>query len=111
MGAGGTLGILIPPSTGFVVYAILTEQSIGRLFLAGILPGLLLLGLFVCATVIVCSINPALGPAGPRATWGQRARVAAGALPMIAIVLLTIGGIYFGLFSPVEASAVGVLRS
>ena len=106
--AGGTLGILIPPSTGFVVYAILTEQSIGRLFLAGILPGLLLLGLFVCATVIVCSINPALGPAGPRATWGQRARVAAGALPMIAIVLLTIGGIYFGLFSPVEASAVGV---
>ncbi len=106
--AGGTLGILIPPSTGFVVYAILTEQSIGRLFLAGILPGLLLLGLFVCATVIVCSINPALGPAGPRATWGHRARVAAGALPMIAIVLLTIGGIYFGLFSPVEASAVGV---
>ena len=100
--AGGTLGILIPPSTGFVVYAILTEQSIGRLFLAGILPGLLLLGLFIGAISLVCWRNPALGPAGPRAGMSQRARAVLGAVPVVGIVLLTIGGIYTGLFSPVD---------
>ena len=64
--AGGTLGILIPPSTGFVIYAILTEQSIGRLFLAGVLPGLLLLTSFVLAIALICLVRPAAGPKGPR---------------------------------------------
>ncbi len=105
--AGGTLGILIPPSTGFVVFGILTEQSIGRLFLAGILPGLLLLGLFIGAISLMCWRNPALGPAEAKTGMSQRVRAVLGAVPVVGIVLLTIGGIYTGLFSPVEASAVG----
>jgi tripartite ATP-independent transporter DctM subunit len=105
--AGGTLGILIPPSTGFVIYAILTEQSIGRLFLAGVFPGLMLLGLFVLAVTVLCLIQPELGPAGPKTSLNQKLRAVAGAGPIMAIILLTIGGIYGGLFSPVEAAAVG----
>lgn len=105
--AGGTLGILIPPSTGFVIYAILTQQSIGRLFLAGVLPGLLLLTLFVLTVSFLCWLRPELGPSGPRTTLGEKARAMVGALPILAVVLLTIGGIYGGLFSPVEAAAVG----
>jgi len=105
--AGGTLGILIPPSTGFVIYAILTEQSIGRLFLAGVLPGILLLLLFIVAIMLICTIRPEYGPAGPSTNLRQKTRALAGALPIIGVILLTIGGIYGGLFSPVEASAVG----
>lgn len=105
--AGGTLGILIPPSTGFVIYAILTQQSIGRLFLAGVLPGLLLLLMFVGTVTLLCWINPAMGPAGPRTTLPQKARAMVGALPIVGVIVATIGGIYTGIFSPVEASAVG----
>lgn len=105
--AGGTLGILIPPSTGFVIYAILTEQSIGRLFLAGVLPGILLLSLFVLAVTILCWFRPAYGPPGPGTTTAQKLRALAGAGPIGGIILLTIGGIYGGFFSPVEAAAVG----
>jgi tripartite ATP-independent transporter DctM subunit len=109
--AGGTLGILIPPSTGFVLYAILTQQSIGRLFLAGVLPGLMLMGLFIAAIFVMCSINPALGPKGPVSTWGQKLAAMIGALPLVGLVGLTIGGIYGGLFSPTEAAAVGALAA
>lgn len=105
--AGGTLGILIPPSTGFVIYAILTEQSIGRLFLAGVLPGLLLLALFVLAVTALCFVRPEFGPAGPSTSLSEKLRAVAGAGPIVGIILLTIGGIYAGLFSPVEAAAVG----
>jgi tripartite ATP-independent transporter DctM subunit len=105
--AGGTLGILIPPSAGMVVYAVLTEQSIGRLFLAGVLPGLLLTVMFLLTITIVCSIAPHYGPPGERMTQLQRIRALVRALPMFGIVLLTIGGIYVGLFTPTEAAAVG----
>lgn len=105
--AGGTLGILIPPSTGFVIYAILTQQSIGRLFLAGILPGLLLLGLFILTVTFLCWRNPELGPAGEKLSFGQKMRAMSGALPIVGIIIVTIGGIYSGIFSPVEAAAVG----
>ena len=105
--AGGTLGILIPPSTGFVIYAILTQESIGRLFLAGVLPGLLLLGMFVLTVMVMCWIWPEMGPAGPRTSLGHKARAMAGAIPIVSVIVLTIGGIYTGIFSPVEASAVG----
>ncbi|GGM12062.1 C4-dicarboxylate ABC transporter permease [Pseudooceanicola nanhaiensis] len=105
--AGGTLGILIPPSTGFVIYAILTEQSIGRLFLAGVFPGLLLLTAFVLTITILCWIRPEFGPAGPATTLTEKRRALAGAFPILSVILLTIGGIYAGFFSPVEAAGVG----
>ncbi len=105
--AGGTLGILIPPSTGFVIYAILTEQSIGRLFLAGVLPGLLLLTLFILAVTVLCWLRPEFGPAGPATTTAEKLRALGGAGPIVGVILLTIGGIYTGFFSPVEAAAVG----
>lgn len=105
--AGGTLGILIPPSTGFVIYAILTQESIGRLFLAGVLPGLLLLGMFVLTITLLCTLNPEMGPPGPRTTATEKLRAFVGALPVLTVIGLTIGGIYSGIFSPVEASAVG----
>jgi len=105
--AGGTLGILIPPSTGFVIYAILTEQSIGRLFMAGILPGLLLLVLFIATISLLCWFRPEFGPSGPRTTARQKLQALIGAGPIVAVILLTIGGIYGGVFSPVEAAAVG----
>ena len=105
--AGGTLGILIPPSTGFVLYAILTRESIGRLFLAGVIPGLLLTFLFIVTIYVLTLIWPRLGPPGPVQPWRSRARASLGALPIMSIVLITIGGIYMGIFSPVEAAAVG----
>lgn len=105
--AGGTLGILIPPSTGFVIYAILTQESIGRLFLAGVFPGLLLLSMFVGTVILLCTINPALGPAGPKTSTAQKLQAMVGAVPIVGVIILTIGGIYGGIFSPVEAAAVG----
>jgi len=105
--AGGTLGILIPPSTGFVIYAILTEQSIGRLFLAGVLPGLLLVALFVIAVSLLCLLRPDFGPRGPATNAYEKLRALMAAAPILGVILLTIGGIYGGLFSPVEAAGVG----
>ena len=105
--AGGTLGLLIPPSTGFVIYAILTEQSIGRLFLAGVLPGLLLLTAFVITITLMCWLRPQFGPGGPATTLGEKGRALVGALPILTVILLTIGGIYGGVFSPTEAAGVG----
>ncbi len=105
--AGGTLGILIPPSTGFVIYAILTEQSIGRLFLAGVLPGLLLAALFILTITLLCWLREDFGPAGPRTSLMQKLRALAGAAPIVFVIVISIGGIYGGFFSPVEAAAVG----
>ena len=105
--AGGTLGILIPPSTGFVIYAILTEQSIGRLFMAGILPGILLLSAFLLTIALLCTLKPELGPRGPRTNAREKGRAFLGAVPILAIVVITIGGIYSGMFSPTEAAGVG----
>ena len=105
--AGGTLGILIPPSTGFVIYAILTEQSIGRLFMAGVLPGILLLTLFLLTVLLLCALRPSLGPKGPATTLSEKGRAFLGAIPILVVILLTIGGIYTGVFSPTEAAGVG----
>ena len=105
--AGGTLGILIPPSTGFVIYAILTEQSIGRLFMAGILPGILLLSAFLLTIALLCTLKPELGPPGPKTNAREKGRAFLGAVPILAIVVITIGGIYSGMFSPTEAAGVG----
>ena len=105
--AGGTLGILIPPSTAFVLYGLLTEQSIGRLLLAGILPGLLLTAIFMVTVAIWMRFKPHYGPPGPRMSWPERSASMTRALPMMTIVLVSIGGIYVGIFTPTEAAAVG----
>lgn len=105
--AGGTLGILIPPSTGFVIYAILTEESIGRLFLAGVFPGLLLTALFMLAIYIQTRLDPGLGPPGALLPFKDRAKAIWQASSIIGVVVLTIGGIYAGLFTATEAAGVG----
>lgn len=105
--AGGTLGFLIPPSTGFVLYAILTEESIGRLFMAGILPGLLLTSLFITSIWLVSYFDPKAGPRGARVALAERFRILGDASPLLMVILFSIGGIYVGIFTPVEASGIG----
>lgn len=105
--AGGTLGILIPPSVGFIVYGIIAEQSIGKLFIAGIFPGLLLSFLFMVQIYIRCKLNPRLGGGVEAFTWAERLRSITGIWGMLFILLLVIGGIYGGIFTPTEAGAVG----
>lgn len=105
--AGGTLGFLIPPSTGFVIYAILTEESIGRLFMAGILPGLLMTGLFILTIRLVTIRNPQAGPPGEAIAFAERFRSMGRAAPLLSVILISIGGIYLGIFTPVEASGIG----
>jgi tripartite ATP-independent transporter DctM subunit len=105
--AGGTLGILIPPSIGFVIYGILTEQSIGKLLMAGLLPGVLLSGLFIIAIIIMCAAKPEMGPHGPVASWSVRIRSLSGTWGMLLLFLVVIGGIYTGIFTPTEAAGIG----
>lgn len=105
--AGGTLGLLIPPSTAFVIYAILTEESIGRLFMAGILPGLVLTTLFVGTIWLLTLRNEDAGPRGEKVSLRERLKALVGASPMIAVIVASIGGIYLGIFTPVEAAGIG----
>ena len=107
--AGGTLGILIPPSAGLVLYGILTEQSISRLFMAGLVPGILLMLFFVLTVFIVVALRPSKAPqAGPPdAHDGERARAPGGAYWVLALAVVTLGGIYAGAFSATEAAGVG----
>ncbi|MBO6895653.1 MAG: TRAP transporter large permease subunit, partial [Roseibium sp.] len=105
--AGGTLGFLIPPSGGMIIYAVLTEQSVGRLFMAGVIPGIILTLLFIGAIYLVVARNPEAGPPGERASRADRRESLSRAAPILGVVLLTIGGMYTGFFTPVEASSVG----
>jgi len=105
--AAGSLGILIPPSVIFIVYGILTEQSIGRLFIAGILPGILLSLIFVAVILIWARVRPDIGPRGPRTTWVQRLKAISGVGETLVLFVVVMGGLIFGLFTPTEAGAVG----
>jgi len=105
--AGGTLGILIPPSISFVVIGILTEVSIGRLFMAGIIPGILEVIFYWITIYIMCTINPTLGPAAAPTSWSAKAGSLKYTWPVIALFVLVIGGIYLGIFTPSEAGGVG----
>ena len=109
--AGGSLGILIPPSVILMVYGILTEQSIGKLFLAGIIPGAILVLLFVSAILIWAGINPSLGPAGPKATWKERFKSLQGVIETLLIFILVLGGLFSGFFTPTEAGAIGAFTT
>ncbi len=105
--AGGTLGILIPPSVMFLLYGILTEQSIGKLFLAGVVPGIVLVLLYVGAIAVVTWRNPALGPATARVPVRERVVALRGVWPVLGLFVLVIGGMYVGAFTATEAAAIG----
>lgn len=106
--AGGALGVLIPPSVIFIVYGIATEQSIGQLFISGILPGILLMVLYVLTIMFLVWRKPELGPPGPKCTWGETlATLRGGLIEVFIIFMITLGGLYLGWFTPTEAGAVG----
>lgn len=103
----GTLGILIPPSVTLIVFGIITEQSIGKLFLAGLIPGLIIAFFFICIIYAWCRINPNLGPRGERSTWKERLSSLPEFALVVIIFLLMIWGLMEGFFTPTEAGSVG----
>lgn len=105
--AGGTLGILIPPSIVMVVYAILTEQSIGKMFAAGILPGLLAVGFYLLAVKWTIWRDPNAGPPGERMSWKERLRALRDVWGVLVLFVIVMGGIYGGVFSSTEAAGIG----
>jgi tripartite ATP-independent transporter DctM subunit len=106
--AGGTLGFLIPPSIGFIVYGMLTEQSIGKLLVAGMIPGLILAVAYMAIVVVWVKLNPSVAPVSPEAvSWGEKFSALLGVWEPLAIFLVVMGGIYGGLFTPTEAGAMG----
>jgi len=105
--AGGSLGILIPPSVIFIVYGILTEQSIGRLFIAGVVPGILLSLLFVLAIYIWVKLRPEVAPQGPQMTFREKMASLKGVIETLILFALVMGGLFVGFFTPTEAGAIG----
>lgn len=104
---GSTIGILIPPSLGFIVYGIITEVSIGKLFIAGILPGLLFSAILIVMITAMSRINPTLGPRGPVTSWRSKLVSLKDVWAVGLLIVIVLGGLYMGLFTPTEAGAVG----
>ena len=105
--AGGTLGILIPPSVIMVVYGIMTSTDIGKLFIAGIVPGIIGIGFYILAVATVTWLDPKLGPPGERSGWRQRLVALSKIWGVLLLFILVMGGIYLGLFTPTEAAGIG----
>lgn len=105
--AGGTLGILIPPSIVLIIYGLLTQASIGKLFAAGIMPGLVAIALYGVAIFLVTTMQRDAGPPGERQPWGERLRSLRGVWTAVALFVLVMGGIYAGVFTPTEAAGIG----
>ena len=105
--AGGTLGILIPPSVLLVIYGILTQTNIGKLFAAGILPGIVAISFYLLAVRAVIAIKPSLGPPGERQDWPQRWKTLSRVWGVILLFAIVMGGIYGGVFTPTEAAGIG----
>ncbi len=105
--AGGSLGILIPPSIIFIVYGIMTEQSIGKLFLAGILPGILLSSLFILTIYIWVSLKPEIAPRTENQSIKQKLKSLSGLVEVIILFVMVMGGLFIGVFTPTEAGAIG----
>jgi tripartite ATP-independent transporter DctM subunit len=109
--AGGTLGILIPPSVPLVIYAVLTEQSVAKLFVAAFIPGILAMTGYMVVIAILARLDPTAAPAGTKANWSQRLSALMNTWPVLLIFAAVIGGIYGGLFTPTEAASVGTLAT
>jgi C4-dicarboxylate transporter, DctM subunit len=109
--AGGTLGILIPPSINMIIYGVLTDTSIPQLYLAGFLPGIVLAGLFMLTVLIGCLIRPAWGGRRGASDWPARLRSLPDLIPPLLIFILVIGSIYAGLATPTEAASLGVIAA
>jgi len=107
LAASGTLGILIPPSVIFIFYGVMTETSIGALFIAGIIPGILTAAMFSAIIYFRCLVRPELGPPGPVGSWRERRGAVKRLGPILGLFILVIGGIYGGIFTPTEAAGVG----
>ena len=105
--AGGSMGILIPPSVIFIIYGIMTEQSIGKLFVAGIIPGILLTLLFIATVVIWTKMYPGLAPKGPKTGLKEKLQSLSGLVETLLLFALVMGGLFTGLFTPNEAGSVG----
>ncbi len=105
--AGGTLGILIPPSVVLVIYGILTEQNIGKLFIAGILPGIVAVACYLAAVAVTVRIDKKAGPRGERVSWHERLVALGDVWGVLILFLIVIGGIYGGIFTPTEAAGIG----
>ncbi|HBJ74626.1 MAG TPA: C4-dicarboxylate ABC transporter permease, partial [Syntrophaceae bacterium] len=105
--AGGSLGILIPPSTIFIIYGIMTEQSIGDLFMAGVIPGILLTCFFVISILLWTYFQPEIGPRGPKSTWREKFKSLSGLVETLLLFVLVMGGLFAGFFTPTEAAGVG----
>lgn len=109
--AGGTLGILIPPSINLIVYGSITNTSIPELYLAGIVPGLILLALFMVTTWVICILRPDFDGQVMKTTWAERLRTLPNLLPPLGLFLVVVGSIYAGIATPTEAAALGVLAT
>jgi C4-dicarboxylate transporter DctM subunit len=107
--AGGVLGPLIPPSTTMIIYGVLAEESIGQLFIAGIIPGIILAVMLAVPTIIFCRWKPQYGPAGTSYSWGERFGALKNVWPVIIVILAILGSIYFGIATPTESAGVGVV--
>ena len=105
--AGGSMGILVPPSVIFIIYGIMTEQSIGKLFMAGILPGLLLTILFIITIIVWTTLKPELAPRAPKASFKEKITSLSGLMETIILFAMVMGGLFLGIFTPTEAGAVG----
>jgi len=111
LAAGGTLGSLVPPSGALIVFGIIAEQSIGKLFAASLIPVATQAISYLVTIIILCTINPALGPASTRATWGERLRALGKIADIVTMITFVIGGLMIGWFTPTEAASVGVVAS
>lgn len=109
LAGGGTLGILIPPSIILIVYGVLAEESIGALYMAGVIPGLLLTAMFMIAIVFMTLWRPSLAPREPSVSWKERLRVSAAIIPVAVLIFLVLGTIYQGIATPTEAASLGVV--
>ena len=109
--AGGSIGMMIPPSVVFIVYGVMTEQSIGKLFIAGIVPGLMVSALFMATIWLACKLRPALAPPVAAVAWRERFRSLGGVVEILLLFALVMGGMFAGWFTPTEAAAVGAAGS